>query len=46
MASIVTAMKLSDDYNDFVEKLDILHPRYEETMAMEFMQDNDAGKGI
>jgi P63C domain-containing protein len=29
MASVVTIMKLSDDYDDFHAKLDRLHPKYE-----------------
>jgi hypothetical protein len=32
LASVVTAMKLSKDYNDFRVKLDLIHPRYDETM--------------
>ncbi|WLR98648.1 P63C domain-containing protein [Shinella sumterensis] len=47
MASVITAMKLSRDYNDFRVKLDMLHPRYDETMAMDFMlSDDDHGKGL
>lgn len=43
MASVVTAMKLSKDYNDFIEKLDIIHPRYDETMSMDFITAADDG---
>ncbi len=44
MASIVTAMKLSDDYADFKRNLDRIHPRYDETMAMDFIEaDNEDG---
>lgn len=48
MASVVTAMKLSNDYNDFKEKLDRLHPRYNETLALGFLQedDDDSGEGL
>ena len=34
--SVVTIMKLSDGYADFKTKIDRIHPRYEETMAMDF----------
>jgi len=40
LASVVTAMKLSNDYDDFISKLDRLHPRYGETMPLDF---NDEG---
>ncbi|MCI0599081.1 MAG: P63C domain-containing protein [Beijerinckiaceae bacterium] len=43
MASIVTAMKLSDDYSDFKKKLDHLHPRYGETLQLEFEDEEDTG---
>ena len=36
MASVLTAMKLSDDYDDFLSKLDRVHPRYNETAQLEF----------
>ncbi|WP_414486332.1 P63C domain-containing protein [Stenotrophomonas maltophilia] len=35
LASVVTVMKLSRDYEDFTAKLDIVHPRYQETMALD-----------
>lgn len=47
MASVVTAMKLSKDYDDFKAKLDILHPRYDETMLMDFVgEEPDSGRGL
>lgn len=47
MASVVTAMKLSSDYEDFKAKLDILHPRYDETMLMDFIgEELDNGQGL
>ncbi len=46
MASIVTIMKLSDDYPDFRIKLDRLHPRYNETMSLDFVEIEDEGDGI
>lgn len=36
MSSIVTIMKLSHDYKDFEGKLDQIHPRYGETLALDF----------
>lgn len=36
MASIVTIMKLSHDYEDFTKKLDQIHPRYGETLSLDF----------
>lgn len=47
MASVITAMKLSKNYADFRGKMDILHPRYDETMAMDFINyDEDDGEGL
>lgn len=34
MSSVVTIMKLSEDYDDFHQKLDRLHPKYGETIAL------------
>jgi P63C domain len=47
LGSVVTIMKLSDQWPDFVEKLDRIHPKYGETMtlALEFQIDDD-GKGL
>ncbi len=41
LASVVTAMKLSDDYSDFKCKLDRLHPRYDRTMEMDLVEDEE-----
>ena len=48
MASVVTTMKLSSSYDDFKRKLDYVHPRYDETMLMEFMweDEEDTGEGL
>lgn len=35
MASVVTVMKLSDDYSDFQKKLDRLHPKYGSTRELD-----------
>ena len=34
LASVTTIMKLSDEYDDFGVKLDRIHPRYDETLAL------------
>lgn len=48
LGAVVAIMKLSDNYADFVSKLDRLYPRYGETMdlPLEYQQDEDNGKGI
>lgn len=48
MASVVTIMKLSDNYQDFIGKLDRIHPKYNETMLLPFMYDSevDTGTGL
>lgn len=35
MASVVTIMKLSNDYEDFMNKLNRIHPRYGETLNLD-----------
>lgn len=35
LASVVTAMKLSNNYTDFIGKLNRLHPRYGETVPLD-----------
>lgn len=35
LASVVTVMKLSRDYEDFSTKLDSIHPKYWETMSLD-----------
>jgi len=42
LGSVVTLMKLSDDYPDFRQKLDRIHPRVGDTMPLPF----DDGKGL
>lgn len=48
MASVVTAMKLSKNYEDFAEKLDFLHPRYDETLPLKLSRESedDDGTGL
>jgi hypothetical protein len=40
----VTLMKLSDDWTDFMQKLDRIHPRLGDTMPLPF--DDSSGKGL
>ncbi|MEP7241379.1 MAG: P63C domain-containing protein [Devosia sp.] len=44
LASVCTIMDLSEDYSDFMKKLDKRHPRYGETMDMDF--DGETWKGL
>lgn len=46
LASVTTVMRLSSDYDDFIEKLDKTHPRYEETLPFDFGGESDTGEGI
>lgn len=38
LASVVTAMKLSDNYTDFINKLNRIHPRFGETYTLDLDQ--------
>lgn len=42
LASVVTAMKLSHDYSDFIAKLNRLHPRFGKVLPLD-LQDEDRG---
>lgn len=44
--SVTTIMRLSDNWGDFKQKLDMLHPAYNETMILPFDLKNDSGEGI
>lgn len=46
LGSIVTIMRLSNSWNDFMEKLDRLHPRYGDQMALPYEQSKDDGHGL
>jgi len=48
LASVTTIMKLSKDYTDFQQKLDQIHPRYNETkqLALPNPAKDDDGKGL
>lgn len=43
IASIVTVMKLADNYSDFLGMLDRTHPRYNETPLLPF---HDTQEGL
>lgn len=43
LASVVTIMKLSRDYEDFMGKLDQIHPRYGDTMPLALMAPDESG---
>jgi len=40
LASVTTIMKLSDQYDDFEVKLDRVHPRYDETLALPLLDED------
>lgn len=46
LASVITIMKLSDQWDDFKNKLNRIHPAYNETMMLPFELENDNGKGF
>jgi len=48
LGSVVTLMKLSDKWDDFIEKLDRIHPKFGTTRSLnlEYTKENDDGKGI
>ncbi|MFN8927714.1 MAG: P63C domain-containing protein, partial [Rhodospirillales bacterium] len=43
LASVVTIMTLSDDYEDFKAKLDRRHPRYDDTMPLDLQGPQEPG---
>ncbi len=48
LGAVVAIMQLSNNYQDFINKLDRIRPRYGKTMPLplEYRQDEDDGKGI
>lgn len=46
LGSVVTIMKLSEDYNEFRQKLDRIHPPFGKTLPLPFDQHEDDGKGL
>lgn len=46
LGSVVTLMKLSDDWGDFERKLDRIHPRVGDTIPLPFDEFADNGKGL
>lgn len=48
LGSVVTLMKLSDDWDDFLHKLDRIHPRIGDTMPLPFDDEflADTGRGL
>ncbi len=45
LGSVVAIMKLSSNWEDFMDKMDRLHPRYGETLLLPFNYDDD-GRGL
>ncbi len=48
LGSVVTLMKLSDEWEEFVTKLDLIHPRYNSQLPLLLQYDagKDDGKGL
>jgi hypothetical protein len=48
LGGVVATMKLSNDYHDFIAKLDRLAPRYGETipLPLDYRREDDDGMGI
>lgn len=48
LGSVVTAMKLSNSWGDFMDKMDRLHPRYGAnlTLSFDYESSSDDGKGL
>jgi hypothetical protein len=47
LGSVVTIMKLSRDWRDFMHKLNNLHPRYEDNLLLPFAEHEvDDGRGL
>lgn len=46
LGSVVTLMKLSADWDDFMAKLDQMHPRLGDTMPLPLEWGSDDGKGL
>lgn len=40
LASSVTIMKLSKDYKDFIEKMNLIHPRYGDTFSLDLAEED------
>ena len=46
LGSVVTLMKLSTDYPDFMRKLDRIHPRVGDTIQIPFPTESDPDTGV
>ena len=46
LGSVVTLMKLSDSWEDFIYKLDRIHPRVGDTLVIPFEGLGDSGRGL
>jgi hypothetical protein len=46
LTKVTTIMELSDNWQDFKEKLDRLLPAYQETMPLPLLLQNDTGRGL
>lgn len=46
LASVVTIMRLANDYEDFKAKLQLIHPRFDETLSFDFGEFDATGRGL
>ena len=46
LSSVTTIMKLSSNYGDFISKLDMVHPRYNHTMQLDFGDASEPADGL
>jgi len=45
LGSVITIMKLSESWQDFMNKINRIHPRYNETLSILFDSDNEVDNG-
>lgn len=43
LASVISIMKLSDNWTDFMDKIDRIHPKFGSTIPLPLMMDDDKG---
>lgn len=48
LGSVVTIIKLSDKWDDFMQTIDRLHPKFGSTvpMQLEYKREEDDGRGL
>lgn len=46
LSSVIAIMKLSRDYKDFKRNLDIVHPKFNQSLSLDFSGSNDTDSGL